>query len=125
MRKVAIPDWLKNDPVVFHLPDRTIFEPQRRIVRFNQQPYLLDCCNRRYAFAHCDRLRPEYLKGMALWVTENQPLTVFRLNSQGDLIAVTDGTKKAIVRLPQQTPERAAAESLALFFNGEVISDAI
>lgn len=117
----TIPLWLKTDPVVVHIPDRTIFEPQRRIIYFNGNPHLLDVCNRRYPLAQCDRLRLDYLNGVALWVTEGQPLTVFRVTSQGNVVAVTDGIRKAFVRFPAATRERRAAESLAAFFDGVVV----
>lgn len=120
MTKVAIPTWLKTAPITIHLPDRTIFQPQRRIIRFNGQPYLLDIQNQRYPLAHCDQLRLEHLNGVALWITNDQPLTVFRLTTAGDTIAITDGKQKAFVRFPALTPERKAAESLAAFFNGEI-----
>lgn len=116
---IVIPAWLKTDPVACYVPDRTIFQPQRRIIRLNGQPYLLDMCERRYPLAHCDRLRLEHLDGVALWITAGQPLTLFRLASPGYVIAITDGTRKAFV---QFHPERRAAERLAAFFDGEVIT---
>ncbi|HEY9697069.1 MAG TPA: hypothetical protein V6D10_07385 [Trichocoleus sp.] len=123
---IAIPDWLKTSPLVIHVPDRTIFEPQRRVVFRNGSPHLLDCCNQAYPLGHCDELRLDYLKGVALWITDNQPLTVFRLTAAGDEIAVTDGHRKAIVRIPAPKPkseERQAAEFMADLFDGQIITE--
>lgn len=122
--KLAPPDWLKTTSLAFHVPTRTIFEPQRRIVFRNSTPCLLDCCDQSYPLAQCDRLRLEHFRGVALWITENQQLTVFRLTAAGNEIAITDGTRKAIVRFPAPKPQdetRQAAQSVASFFNGEIL----
>ncbi|WP_088893154.1 hypothetical protein [Leptolyngbya ohadii] len=122
--KYTAPEWLKESPLVIHTPSRKIFEPQRRIIVSASIPYLLDCCEQRYPLHWCDRLRSEHLRGVCLFITENQELTVFRLDSVSDRVAITDGHHKAIVEIPDlrpKTPERRAAESLAEFFAGELI----
>jgi hypothetical protein len=121
---IALPDWLKTAALVCYLPERTIFEPQRRIVFRNGVACLLDCCEQTYPLAQCDRLRLDHLNGVALWVTEGRSLTIFRLTARSDEIAVTDGKRRAIVRLPLSPPKpdaRKAAESLAQFFNGTIV----
>lgn len=120
---VAIPDWLKTDPFACYVPDRTIFHSQRRITYRNGVPCLLDVCEQTYPLAQCDRLRLEYLKGVALFITPNQILTIYpdcdRLGPNG--LIFTDGKCKVGVRIPMQSEERLAAERLAEFFNGVIV----
>jgi hypothetical protein len=122
-KPIVVPDWLKTSPLACHEPDRTIFEPQRRIVFRNGVPSLLDCCGQAYPLARCAPLRLEHLRGVALWVTEGQTLTVFRMTAAGNEIAITDGRRRAIVRFPVDSEVRAAAESLAQFFNGQIVQE--
>lgn len=120
---VAIPAWLKTDPLACSVPDRTIFAPQRRIIFRDGVPWLLDICEQAYPLAYCDRLKLEYLKGVALFITPNQVITIYpdrdRLGPNG--LVFTDGKHKVGVRIPSKSEERIAAESLAEFFNGVIV----
>lgn len=129
--KLILPDWLKTDPFACHVPvgeaaalqHRTIFQPQRRITYRNSVPCLLDVCEQTYPLSQCDRLRLEYLKGVALFITPNQVITIYperdRLGPNG--LVFTDGKQKVGVRIPGISEERLAAESLAEFFGGVIV----
>jgi len=120
---LAIPGWLKTDPFACYVPERTIFAPQRRITYCNGVPCLLDVCGQSYPLSQCDRLRLEYLKGIALFITPHQVLTIYpdcdRLGPNG--LIFTDGKRQVGVRIPGKWEERLAAESLAEFFNGVIV----
>lgn len=75
---IVAPEWLKTAPLVCHVPDKTIFAPQRRIVPRNGVPCLLDVCEQFYPLHQCDRLQLHHFNGVALLVTEEMPLTIYR-----------------------------------------------
>jgi len=120
---LMVPGWLKTDPFACYVPECTIFAPQRRITYRNGVPCLLDVCEQAYPLAQCDRLRLEYLRGIALFITPHQVLTLYparnRLGPNG--LIFTDGKRQVGVRIPAESEERLAAESLAEFFNGVIV----
>lgn len=118
---IHLPSWLRTDPYAIYLPDRTIFEPQPRARRINGQAHLLDCNEQLYPLRDCDRLRPEYLQGVALLITASAPLTVS--GCPGGLV-VSDGTKTVKILYPQQD-ELRAVESLARAFSGAIKTEKI
>lgn len=123
--KLAIPNWLKTDPLVCHVPDKTIFEPQRKIVRPGGIPHLLDLTDRLYPLANCDRLDLRYLHGAVLISADGEPITMHcdrqLSDGNGQVIVFSNGIRKVGVRIPPSDEVRLAAESLAQMFDGEII----
>lgn len=124
--KTAIPTWLKTDPLVCHVPDFTIFSPQRRIVYSGGIPQLLDVCDRPYPLANCDRLDLRYLQKTALLIGEDgQQFTMYcdrQLAVEGEIVLViTNGIRKVGVKIPPLDEVRKAAESLVQMFDGAIV----
>lgn len=118
--KAVIPNWLKTDPFAVHVPDKTIFEPQRRITYRNAKPYLLDCLDHAYPLAQCDRLCLDHLKGIALLVTEDEPITITLTGKHR--LELTNGRIKKSVLLPRPDDAAIAAQALAQAFSGAVFT---
>lgn len=123
------PSWLKTSALACYVPEKIIFQPERRVIFRNAQPHLLDCQQRPYPLAHCEPLQLQHLNGVALFVSESEILSIYRdrtilsrLGSQGFI--VTDGTRKLGVRIA--APDSLdAAKSLANFFDGSIYTEDI
>lgn len=122
---IAVPDWLKNSPFVCHNPSKTLFTPQRRIVRQSNEAWLLDANDAYYRFSECGPVQE--IRGLYLLITdEGTCLSLWRerVPHHGDCLVLSSGTRQVGIRLEQPPDEvKSAAQSLAAFFNGAVVRD--
>lgn len=123
------PSWLKTSALVCYVPEKVIFEPERRITFRNSHPHLLDCQERAYPLAYCEPLQLQHLDGVALFVAESSVLSIYRdltaisrLGTQG--FVVSNGIRKLGVRIaPPDSLD--AVQSLANFFNGTIYTEVL
>jgi|SRR5579885_596956 len=116
----VLPAWLEPRTWVCHLPTKTVFQAMRcQRDKATGSIYLLDNTGRKdYVLTECDRLQLDHFNGIALLITEGQPLSAYRC--PGGLV-VTDGRRAKRVVLEHDEALKAA-QSLAAAFNGVVIA---
>lgn len=118
MKSSQVPDWCKPQVWAIHLPTRTIFQAAH-LHQIGQTYALTDPNNHEYPLADCDQLSLSHLQQPAQLIWPCKPPAQLIPAANG--IILTAGRFRKLIRLPDET--EAAAQSLAKFFNGVVISD--
>jgi hypothetical protein len=117
---MSVPDWVKHDPYVLHVPNTTLFTPQPFLRIIKDVPHLVDCKDQNYPLSQCERLSLKHLtRGVALLVTEDESLTLYPHSGIWFVVAGSKGRCGVAPLKGVPESERVALE-LARFFDGAV-----